>query len=139
MNRSSFEDYNVENFLLLRDMIIHHTQTVYLWQIALIRNSTFSTLSRHFFDLKFSEKYERQPLVLMKKKKFEKNFFWKIFGWKILKIFLEIFCWFLGKIWSSWLGLSSAPTQVSRLYRHGFESVFKVLQIYEVFFDIPYI
>ena len=42
------------------------TQTLYLRQIALICNSSFSTLSCHFFDLKFSEKYQKQLSVLIR-------------------------------------------------------------------------
>ena len=51
-----------------------NTQVLYLWYFALFRNSTFSPLSPHFFDLKISRYFET-PCLKVTKKKVLKNIY----------------------------------------------------------------
>ena len=50
------------------------TQVLYLRSFALFRNSTFSPLSPHFFDLKISRYFET-PCLKVTKKKVLKNIY----------------------------------------------------------------
>ena len=51
------------------------TQVLYLRSFALFRNSTFSPLSPHFFDLKISRYFESLALQVTKKKVLTNIFF----------------------------------------------------------------